>query len=195
MRESKRMFENDLFERFSRIPPWQPPVIYLPLIVILSVVGLGRKGVALPAFAALVLAGLLAWTLMEYWLHRALFHHRPRTSFGRRLFWIMHGVHHDWPNDPLRLVFPPAVSIPLAVGFWMLFTRIAGDAFRYPLMIGLVCGYLAYDMVHYWLHHATPKSRLGMRLRRHHLSHHFQDDGRGFGVSSPLWDYVFGTVR
>ena len=194
MRETGRMFESDLVERFSRIPPWQPPAIYLPTILVLSAIGLGREGVALPVFAALALAGILLWTFLEYWLHRVLFHYQPRTAFGRRLFWIMHGVHHEWPGDPLRLVFPPAVSIPLAVAFWWLFTALAGDALRYPLMVGLLCGYLAYDMLHYWMHHATPKSRIGLHLRRHHLSHHFRDDGLGFGVSSPLWDYVFGSV-
>jgi dihydroceramide fatty acyl 2-hydroxylase len=193
MGETRRMFESDLIERFSRIPPWQPPVLYLPVIVVLAALGF-RQGVALPAFAGLVVAGVLLWTFLEYWLHRMLFHYRPRTAIGRRLFWIMHGVHHDWPNDALRLVFPPMVSLPLAVAFWWIFTAGAGPAFRYPLMVGLLCGYLAYDMLHYWMHHARPKSRVGSGLRRHHLAHHFRDDGRAFGVSTPLWDYVFGSV-
>jgi sterol desaturase/sphingolipid hydroxylase (fatty acid hydroxylase superfamily) len=190
---TRRMFESDLIERFSRIPPWQPPLLYGPVIVGLGVIGL-RQGVPWPTFAGLMLAGVLLWTFLEYWLHRVLFHYRPRTAVGRRLFRIMHGVHHDWPDDALRLVFPPMVSIPVAVTFWLIFGAVAGPRLRYPLMMGFVCGYLAYDMLHYRMHHATPTSRIGVGLRRHHLAHHFRDDGRGFGVSSPLWDYVFGSV-
>jgi dihydroceramide fatty acyl 2-hydroxylase len=191
---SRRMFENELLERCSRIPPWQPPLLYLPLIVYLSVIGLRQKGLSIAIFAACTLAGVTLWTFLEYWLHRVLFHYHPRSPLGRRLFWVLHGVHHDWPTDALRLVFPPAVSIPLAVLSWWTFTAVAGDAWRYPLMTGFACGYLAYDMVHYWLHHGRAKSGIGARLRHHHLAHHFHDPGSGFGVSSPLWDYVFGTA-
>jgi len=187
------MFENALLERCSRIPPWQPPLIYGPLIAYLSVVAL-RARVSVSTFAACAGAGVLLWTLLEYWLHRLLFHYQPQSARGRRLFWILHGVHHDWPADASRLVFPPAVSIPLAVLFWWTFTVLAGNTLRYPLMAGFACGYLAYDMLHYWVHHGRPTRSLGARLRRHHLAHHFRDPGRGFGVSSRLWDHVFGTA-
>jgi sterol desaturase/sphingolipid hydroxylase (fatty acid hydroxylase superfamily) len=198
MAETRRMFESDLIERFSRIPPWQPPVLYVPVIVVLTVLGLRAGDVALPAFLALFLGGWLLWSLLEYGLHRYLFHYRPRTVVGRRLFWIMHGVHHDWPDDALRLVFPPAISLPLAVVFWWVFTAMASaspryPSLRYPLMAGFVSGYLAYDMLHYWVHHARPQNSIGRQLRRHHMAHH-GDDRRGFGVSSPLWDRVFGSA-
>lgn len=194
MAEPRRMFESDLIERFSRIPPWQPPVLYVPVIAVLVVLGVRADDLALPAFLVLFLAGGALWSLLEYGLHRFLFHYRPRSVAGRRLFWIMHGVHHDWPDDALRLVFPPVISLPLAVLFWWLFTASAGESRRYPLMAGFVSGYLAYDMLHYWVHHGRPKSRVGRQLRRHHLAHHFGDDRRGFGVSSPLWDWMFGSA-
>lgn len=194
MAETRRMFESDLVERFSRIPPWQPPVLYVPAIAVLVALGVRAGGIAWPAFLGLFVAGALLWSLLEYGLHRFLFHYRPRSAFGRRLFWIMHGVHHDWPDDALRLVFPPIISLPLAVLFWWTFGRVAGDTLRYPLMAGFVSGYLAYDMLHYWVHHGRPTSRLGRGLRRHHMAHHFADARHGFGVSSPLWDRVFGSA-
>lgn len=192
--ESQRMFDNDLFEFFSRIPPWQPPAIYLPIIGYLTWTGLGEAAVAPVAFAALFVAGVALWSLLEYWAHRKVFHYAPKTAFGKRLFWYLHGVHHDWPNDKLRLVFPPSVSLPLAALFWGLFTWALGDTLRYPAMAGLASGYLAYDMIHYWVHHFSPRSTLGKFLRRYHLEHHFKNPDTGFGVSQPLWDYVFGTV-
>ena len=58
---------------------------------------------------------------------------------------------------------------------------------------GFFAGYLFYDMLHFALHHARPKTRVGKLLRELHMRHHFEDDERGFAVSAPWWDVVFGT--
>jgi sterol desaturase/sphingolipid hydroxylase (fatty acid hydroxylase superfamily) len=187
-----RMFENDLFEFFSHIPPWQPPAIYLPVIA-WSIWSAFSAGTGVLMFAGMFLAGLVNWTLLEYWLHRLVFHFEAKSKLGKRFFWIAHGVHHDWPNDKMRLVFPPAVSIPLAVFFWFVYGSVFGETYRYAAFAGLTTGYLAYDMIHYYVHHFAPKHRVGKFLRRYHLAHHFKDGHTGFGVSNPLWDYVFGT--
>lgn len=187
-----RMFENDLFEFFSHIHPWQPPVIFLPVIGY-NLYRAAATGAGAVTGLGLFLLGLLNWSLMEYWLHRLVFHYHARSALGRRIFWILHGVHHDWPNDKLRLVFPPAISVPLAVLFFWLYTHAFGAVGRYPAFAGLVSGYLAYDMIHYYVHHFAPKNPVFKFLRRYHLAHHFKNPGSGFGVSSPLWDYVFRT--
>ena len=72
-------------------------------------------------------AGYLFWTLTEYWLHRIVFHFEPEKGIGARLHWIIHGVHHDHPNDPLRLVMPPALSVPLAALFVYGFYLVIGS--------------------------------------------------------------------
>ena len=105
----------------------------------------------------------------------------------------MHGVHHEHPNDPLRLVMPPAVSIPLAALFLGLFALIFGTPAAYPAFAGFIAGYLTYDYTHYHLHHHVPRTAAGKQLREQHMRHHFQDHRYGYGVSSPLWDYVFRT--
>jgi sterol desaturase/sphingolipid hydroxylase (fatty acid hydroxylase superfamily) len=192
--ESNRMFDSDFLEFFSRIPPWQPPAIYIPLIAYASYVGLFDLAIGFGTFAALAFGGIIFWTLMEYWLHRVLFHWDPKGPIGKKFIWYLHGVHHDWPNDKLRLVFPPTVSLPLAALFWAFFTATVGDVHRWPTMVGLMIGYLTYDMTHYWVHHFAPKSRFGKFLRRYHLEHHFKNPYSGYGVSSPLWDYAFGTT-
>lgn len=190
---SKRMFEHDLFEFFSRIPPWQPPAIFLPMIGWVSYRAFA-EGTGLAAFAGLFLLGLLNWTLMEYWLHRLVFHYEAKSRLGKRLVWLAHGVHHDWPNDKLRLVFPPAISLPLALLFWGLYTAVFGEASRYAAFAGLTSGYLAYDMIHYATHHFSWDGRVMKFLRAYHMAHHFKGGPFRFGVSSPLWDYVFGTA-
>jgi len=185
------MFDSRLLDALSRVHPAVPVIIFGPLILLLAAWGLSRVD-------AVVLVGLLAggyaiWTLFEYWLHRVVFHFEPSAGIGARLHWIIHGVHHDHPNDPLRLVMPPAVSVPLAaLVFALLYLAFGGD-YAPGLGAGFFAGYLVYDMLHYYLHHFRPHGRLGRLLRERHMRHHFQDETCGFGISAPYWDEVFGT--
>ena len=192
LRASPPMFESKVLDWFTRVHPAVPVVIYLPAIAVLAVTGVGRVGPLLAALLAV--GGYAAWTLTEYWLHRVVFHYEPTHPLAVRLHWMMHGVHHDHPNDPLRLVMPPTVSIPLALAFGALFWLVLGGAAGPAFMAGFTAGYLAYDMIHYHVHHHRPRSAFGRRLRELHMRHHFQDHERGFGVSAPWWDRVFGTA-
>ena len=185
------MFDSDLLDRLSRVHPVVPPLIFLPASVVLFV--LGAKQLTTAETVALVASGWLFWTLMEYWIHRIVFHFEPESGPGARFHWIIHGVHHDHPNDPLRLVMPPSVSVPLAAGFYGLFVLVLGANPGNVFAAGFLLGYLVYDMTHYYLHHFTPKTRFGKVMRELHMRHHFQDDTRGFGISAPFWDYIFGT--
>jgi dihydroceramide fatty acyl 2-hydroxylase len=185
------MFDSDLLDRLSRVHPIVPPLIFLPASVALFVIG--AKQLTTAETVALVASGWLFWTLMEYWIHRIVFHFEPESGPGARFHWIIHGVHHDHPNDPLRLVMPPSVSVPLAAGFYALFVLVLGTNPANVFAAGFLLGYLVYDMTHYYLHHFTPKTRFGKVMRELHMRHHFQDDTRGFGISAPFWDYIFGT--
>src|SRR4051812_12309865 len=107
------MFESPLLDKLSRVHHAVPLLIFVPAIVVLLLLGLPE--LSAPAILAALAGGYLFWTLFEYWLHRLVFHFEPEQGFGARLHWIIHGVHHDHPNDPKRLVMPPAVSVPLAL--------------------------------------------------------------------------------
>ena len=185
------MFESDLLDRLSRVHPAVPPLIFLPTSAVLFVIG--AKQLPTAETVGLVASGWVFWTLMEYWIHRIVFHFEPESGPGARFHWIIHGVHHDHPNDPLRLVMPPSASVPLAAGFYGLFVLVLGADAGNVFAAGFLLGYLVYDMTHYYLHHFTPKTRFGKVMRELHMRHHFQDDTRGFGISAPFWDYVFGT--
>lgn len=189
---SPRMFDNPVLDALSRVHPMVPPVIFVPAIFIAFVTGAERVGTAGALLAAAV--GYVVWTLTEYWLHRLVFHFEPQAGLGARLHWIIHGVHHDHPNDPMRLVMPPSVSVPLAAAFLGLFVVVAGEEWGVAAFSGFIAGYLAYDMLHFHTHHHVPRTRLGRRLRELHMRHHFQDHHAGFGVSAPYWDHVFGTA-
>ena len=191
LRASPPMFDSRLLDALSRVHPAVPVIIFGPLILLLAAWGLSRVD-------SVVLVGLLAggyamWTLFEYWLHRVVFHFEPSAGIGARLHWIIHGVHHDHPNDRLRLVMPPAVSVPLAALVFALLYLAFGGNYAPGLGAGFFAGYLVYDMIHYYLHHSRPHGRLGRMLRERHMRHHFQDETRGFGISAPYWDEVFGT--
>ncbi len=191
LRASPPMFESRFLDAFSRVHPIVPTVIFVPGIVALEVWGLQRASVVLSI--GLLAGGYALWTLFEYWLHRLVFHFEPEEGLGARMHWIIHGVHHDHPNDPMLLVMPPAVSVPLAAAVFGVLYAILGAKYAPGVGAGFFLGYLVYDNMHYYLHHFRPRGRLGRMLRERHMRHHFQDDTRGFGISAPYWDEVFGT--
>jgi dihydroceramide fatty acyl 2-hydroxylase len=191
LRASPRMFESNLLDKVSRVHPSVPLFIFVPAILVFAWAGFARMSV--PETVAWIAGGYVFWTLTEYWLHRLVFHFEPEDGLGARLHWIIHGVHHDHPNDPLRLVMPPAVSVPLGAAVFGLLYLIFGSSHAPGLGAGFFAGYLIYDMMHYYLHHFRPHGRLGRALRERHMRHHFQDDTRGFGISAPYWDEVFRT--
>jgi sterol desaturase/sphingolipid hydroxylase (fatty acid hydroxylase superfamily) len=194
LKASPRMFDNELLDKLSRVHPVVPVLIFVPAIVVLLVLAIESSTAAL-GILGLFVGGYLFWTLSEYWIHRVIFHFEPEQGFGARLHWIIHGVHHDHPNDPLRLVMPPSVSVPLSSLFCLGFYAVFGTPLWYAFGAGFLAGYLLYDMTHYYLHHHRPKWWLGKRLRELHMRHHFQDDTVMFGISSPYWDHVFRTAR
>src|SRR5438128_3514945 len=157
LRASPRMFDSDLLDKLSRVHPAVPVIIFVPAIGVLFGLGVGR--VSALGFLGLAAAGYAFWTVSEYWIHRAIFHFEPEEGFGARLHWIIHGVHHDHPNDPLRLVMPPSVSVPLSSLFLVGFCAVLGTPLWYSFGAGSIAGYLIYDMTHYHLHHHKPKTR------------------------------------
>jgi 4-hydroxysphinganine ceramide fatty acyl 2-hydroxylase len=192
--DSVRMFDSGLMEFLSRVHPATPLVLYVPLIAGSLYLALQRVGLPILSVAELFALGLAIWTLLEYLIHRYAFHYEPTSRIGTQFHFVVHGVHHDYPNDAKRLVMPPAVSIPLAIIFYGLFWLISGHT-ALAVWAGFAAGYVCYDSIHYAIHHFPMKAGILNRLKQHHLRHHFHDDHSGYGVSSPLWDYIFRTNR
>jgi sterol desaturase/sphingolipid hydroxylase (fatty acid hydroxylase superfamily) len=192
LRASPPLFESKWLDRLTRVRPAVPAAVFGPVIVASLVLGAMREsGWTLVAGVA---GGYLGWTLVEYWVHRSVFHLEPRSELGKRVHFVIHGVHHDHPNDPMRLVMPPVVSVPIGILFGLAFWLAFGIPDVFGVAVGFYGGYLAYDLIHFALHHRRPKSRLGRLLHQLHMRHHFEDHEHGFGVSAPWWDMVFGTA-
>ena len=190
---SVRMFKNNLLETLSKVHFYVPLIIYLPVIGYMVYLALAQYNMPAQQFALLLVSGLIVWTFVEYFLHRFVFHFVPKAQWALRLHFIFHGVHHDYPNDLKRLVMPPSASIPLATGFFFLFKALLPANAVYAFFPGFIGGYLVYDMTHYAIHHFNFKGGFLKRIKQHHMLHHYQDPSKGYGVSSDLWDKVFGS--
>ncbi len=190
---SKRIFENPILERLSRTHISIPISIFITISVGLLIYAVMYTNLPVPVIPFLFLGGFLFFTFMEYMAHRYLFHMKPDKSWKRTIQYNMHGVHHEFPKDKDRLAMPPLLSITFAVFFFAVFyslmnTRVFG------FLPGILCGYSAYLFVHYIVHAYPPPKNIFKHLWINHAIHHYRDDSVVFGVSSPLWDYVFGTM-
>ncbi|MBW2459003.1 MAG: sterol desaturase family protein [Deltaproteobacteria bacterium] len=196
--EGVQVLKSSVLERIFATSYWFMPAVWFGPII-----GYGLyRSVADPTLSpgwtvTLFVVGVLFWTLTEYVLHRGLFHLRPggwwRPS-KLRLFMI-HGYHHEYPNDRMRLVAPPIMSWPIGAVILGGFILVAGPHLCWGLIAGTATGYLAYDWIHFYTHHAKPRTRVGRFLQRYHLEHHYKDQDSHFGISSPLWDLAFRTFR
>ena len=193
LRASPRLFENPLLDKLSRVHWSTPLFLYGPVVVLLAAFSLKSLGPG--ATLAATVLGYFIWTLIEYFGHRFLFHYEFPGRFGARIHFLIHGVHHVHPNDPLRLVMPALLSGPIMLIAYGVVRLLFGLPLGYPVLMGFILGYLSYDMVHYYVHHGEPRTRLGLTLRRLHMLHHFRDPTRGFGVSAPWWDVLFKTAH
>ena len=189
--ESVRMFRNPVLEGLSKVPYFVPLVVYVPIICYFCWNSVQINGV--PLFLAHLALGLFIWTLTEYILHRFIFHFYPASEWGKRIHFIFHGVHHDYPNDAKRLVMPPSASIPLAFAFYLLFKWMMSPYLLDGFFAGFIAGYLFYDMTHYMLHHAQFKNGMWKKLKQQHMLHHYNDATKKYGVTSDIWDRIFGT--
>lgn len=190
---SVRMFRSDLLESFSHIHPATPLVLGIPTFLAMVVWALAALRMPLGAFLLGLAGGLLLWTLLEYLLHRFVFHFEPRSGWGKKVHFTVHGVHHAYPQDATRLVMPPVLSIPLGMATFGLLWNTLGAPWTPAVFSGLVIGYMAYDTIHFAVHHLHFRNRVFQALKKQHVRHHFQDPHRGYGVSTPFWDLVFGT--
>ena len=195
-----RLFKSDFLEFFTHITPTAVVVLWLPVAVFFFIRGMEFLPQNQPVIIVPIgfIAGILFWSLAEYLLHRFVFHYKPRTAAQEKVFYLFHGIHHHQPQCKTRLVMPPVVSIPLAMVFYGLFTLLFGTilAAAYwtaPVFSGFIIGYLIYDITHYATHHWPMRSGIMKAIKRHHMRHHYKTPNQRFGVSSPLWDFVFGT--
>ena len=188
-----KKFDNKIIERLSRTHIAIPLVIFSVISIGLMVYGFDKSYINVYNAVPLFLAGLLVFSLVEYLMHRYLFHLSPKTKKAEKFAYTVHGVHHDYPKDKDRLAMPIPLSITLATLFFLFYRLLMGDLV-YAFLPGFLMGYASYLWVHYMVHAFQPPKNFWKVLWVHHGIHHYKDPGNAFGVSSPLWDYIFGTM-
>ena len=188
-----RLFASDFLERLTRTSVVTLVLVWTPVFGLSLVAGLWLGGYSLLQSLLIVVAGALWWTLFEYLAHRFFFHLDRWVPRAQPLTFLFHGCHHVDPQDATRNLMPFLTTVPLFGAHLAILMMI----FSQPLALGLAGAigltYVAYDTIHYVSHQCQPRGPLLRYLKAHHMFHHFRDETTNFGVSSPLWDWVFGT--
>jgi len=189
-----RLFKTPLLEACTHVHPIVPLIMWTPIISFLFWRNYMAYHHSLSIYALTMFTGLLVWSLVEYVLHRYGFHFAAKSWLGKRLVFLFHGLHHDDPSDATRLVMPPLPGIVLGYMFYLLFSTIVAAPYLDLFFAFFMIGYLIYDYIHYATHHFPMTNPIGRFLKKYHLQHHYSGDYCKFGVSNPLWDYVFRSV-
>lgn len=192
--ESIRIFKNPVLESLTHVHPIIPLLLWTPFVIFLIYRSYFELGYSHTEMFACAISGLIIWTLTEYLLHRFVFHLKPIGPLTERFVFLFHGLHHDDPNDPTRLVMPPVPAILIMSLIWLFFSLFVPAYYLPGFMAFFTVGYLCYDYIHYATHHFKMTGRVGRYLKKFHLQHHFRHEKAKYGVSSPLWDYIFRTV-
>ncbi|NXU19397.1 FA2H hydroxylase, partial [Pardalotus punctatus] len=210
-----RLFHSDFLEFLSKTAwyvvfmVWTPVVLYLSWVSYTSLAQGNTRlfssfttEYSIPVhkyyFPFIFLLGMILWSLLEYLIHRFVFHMKPPASnyYLITLHFLLHGQHHKSPFDSSRLVFPP-VPASLVIGFFYGVLRLLlPEVLGLSVFVGGLCGYVIYDMMHYYLHYGSPKKGTYLYgLKAYHVKHHFEHQKSGsFGISTRFWDYPFRTL-
>ncbi len=187
------MFDNPFMERISRTHISIPITMFLVFAGISLYYAWTDTNISLGIGLLVMFAGYIFFTFMEYMMHKHFFHMEPDTPIKDKLQYSVHGVHHDYPKDKDRLAMPPPVSAAYAAISYLLFNLILGD-FSYYFLPGFLIGYSGYLAVHFIVHAYNPPKNFLKVLWVNHAIHHYKDPDIAFGVSTPLWDIIFGTM-
>jgi sterol desaturase/sphingolipid hydroxylase (fatty acid hydroxylase superfamily) len=188
-----KLFKSAYLEYLTKTHPLVIWSLYLPIIILLPYYASISLHFPNKIIIVTFLSGVFFWTFTEYFLHRFLFHHRPETEKGKKINYILHGNHHEYPRDKQRLFMPPVPSLILASAFLGLFFLCIGK-YSFCFFPGFMLGYLMYGTMHYAIHAWNPPFKWMKGLWRNHHLHHYKHAEQGFGVSSTLWDHIFGTM-
>ncbi|MGE0771043.1 MAG: sterol desaturase family protein [Cyclobacteriaceae bacterium] len=191
---TKRLFDSPILEKLSRTHISVPVTIFFFYAASLLYWSVTHTSLSIGLTIAMFFLGMLAFSWAEYMVHRYLFHMKTYTEFRRKFQYTVHGVHHEFPKDKERLAMPPILSITLATLLLFLFRLVLGDLV-FSFLPGFLVGYALYLAVHYMVHTYQPPKNFLKALWVNHSIHHYKEGAGVYGVSSPLWDYIFGTTQ
>lgn len=190
---TKQLFKNPILEKLSRTHiavPLSILTLYSAALLYWSVV---NTSLSMGASVAMFFAGVFFFTWVEYNMHRYIFHMGTFTKVREKFQYTIHGVHHEYPKDKTRLAMPPVLSITLATILLLIFKVILAD-YVFAFLPGFLMGYAVYLGMHYMVHAYQPPKNFFKYIWVNHSVHHYKNGELVFGVTSPMWDYVYGTM-
>jgi sterol desaturase/sphingolipid hydroxylase (fatty acid hydroxylase superfamily) len=190
---TKRLFKNPILEKLTRTHISIPLAIFFVYAAALLYWSITHTSLTITTTVLMFFIGMVAWTLMEYIIHRYVFHMTAESEKRAKLQYTLHGVHHEFPKDKERLAMPPVVSITIATVLLFIFRLFLKDLV-FSFLPGFLVGYASYLSIHYMIHSFQPPKNFLKILWVNHSIHHYKNGEHVYGVSSPLWDYVFGTM-
>lgn len=191
---TQRLFQNPILEKLTRTHIAVPLTIFAVYAVALLTWSATHTDLSVVTTVGMFLIGFLAFTWIEYIVHRYVFHMKTYTDIRAKFQYTIHGVHHEYPKDKDRLAMPPLLSVTIATILLLLFRLIMGD-FVFSFLPGFLVGYAAYLSIHYMVHAFAPPKNIFKALWVNHGIHHYKNGEVIYGVSSPLWDYIYGTMK
>lgn len=190
---SPSVFENKWLDRLSRTHIAVPVgcfFVYAAGLLYYASIATDLSSLNL---VGLFFGGWLFFTFAEYHIHKRFYHMDPKSERKKELAYKFHGIHHAYPKDKKRLAMPPVASVTIATVLLFIFELVL-DKYSFAFLAGFLVGYAMYLLVHYTVHIFRPPNNFLRTLWTFHAIHHYQNDKILFGVSSPLWDYVYGTL-
>lgn len=190
--QSPKLFKNKTLEFLTKTHPLVIDAMYLTIACFLIFHFYNSHSTSIGLISGLFITGFFSWSIAEYLMHRFLYHKIKDATYNSGIHYLFHGIHHEYPSDNTRLVLPIIPSVIISVFFFGLFYLVIGK-YAFVFGPGFMIGYCAYMTVHYSVHKIPPPKRFNFWWTFHNI-HHFQQHDRAFGVTSPLWDIVFGTM-
>jgi sterol desaturase/sphingolipid hydroxylase (fatty acid hydroxylase superfamily) len=188
-----QLFKNQYLEMLTKTHPLVIWGMYLPVFAGMPYYAAVKFGFTPGRIAVFFVMGMFFWTLFEYIMHRFVFHWAAESERARKIVYVMHGNHHHFPRDRERLFMPPVPSLILStIVFTLMYLVMGRPVFMF--FPGFVLGYLIYGTMHFAIHAWNPPFRWMKPLWRNHHLHHYKNEERGFGVSTTIWDRIFGTM-
>lgn len=190
------IFKSPVLEYMTKAPAPLSAAIYIGIGLALLYIGYRLEVVnSWIEGLAIYLGALFFWTFFEYFFHRYVNHldeFFPESEWAHKIAYTIHGIHHEYPRDKERLIMPPVPGMLIVGVLYLVFNLVLGP-YVYVFMPGFMTGYLLYTYVHFSVHKRRIPSYLKEQYR-HHALHHYKYPDHAFGVSTTLWDRVFGTM-
>lgn len=188
-----QLFNNPYLEMLTKTHPLVIWGMYLPIIIGFPWYAVTKFSFGAFLIASVFISGMLFWSLFEYFMHRFVFHMVAESERSKKVIYVLHGNHHEFPRDKERLFMPPVPSLIISSIIFLLMYVLMRE-YVFVFFPGFMFGYLLYGTMHYAIHAWNPPFKWMKPLWRNHHLHHYKNEDQGFGVSSTLWDHVFGTM-